>query len=240
MIRYFAWCVVAVWFGITVIHATPSEWDVVRKAIEHSGNKTGITLLHRVLQEDPANGVILYDIGTLYLNDNQLGEAVWYLERARQVAPHHRLVHRNLVAAKAGVVGDVSHTQVWDGIVDGLRWVSIEEMTTIWLVMTVMLGLLSLGWTGGKLSRNHLIIGVVVWMMSTVPFAIRYWDGAQHRAVVVRYSALRIGPDITSTSVVKLAPGFVVTIEDTDHDWAKIALASGTIGWVQRHDVRSL
>ena len=197
------------------------------------------TQVHQ-LETHPDHPIILYNIGTLYLQDNRLGEAVWFLERARHRSPRDPDIRKNLDAARHQVNRGGDYPSIGQDLMETLRLFSVGEVLVAWLLVTLILGITTMAWMYDKLGSRRLKLAVMIWVGMSIPTGLLVWDSVCPRAIVIRATMLRVSPSSQSPAIMPIAEGIQLNMGTSFNRWTKVTLNSGTIGWVKIDDIRSL
>lgn len=216
------------------------EWDMVQNAMSQNQRKTAEFLLKKAVNAGPVNADLAYNLGTVYLMQDNLGEAVWYLETAKVLRPRDRAIRQNLAAAHQRVRMEPM-TLVWDAVLEWGRWISIGEAAWICLSVAAVFSVALLLSVVGRFRRNWVIVIGSICVLVAVPMGIRIWDGLTPRAVVVadRFQ-LKVSAHSDAITISDVPGGTVCRITEFSVGWLQIQLPDGAIGWGSRDDIRLL
>lgn len=186
---------------------------------------------------------IHYNLGSSYLQLDQLGKAILHLERAFIQTPKEEDVIHNLALAKSKLKDDISEIPQFFL----LRWwrqLALMASATFWAILGLVL--LFLGacnlilWMKGKTREQRkrgFLIGLPVFLLGLLPVLL-----ALHRVNIEEASpfailqpeevTLKAAPDKDSAAIFDLHEGTKVEILDQIGEWYKVRLLNGDQGWL--------
>jgi tetratricopeptide (TPR) repeat protein len=183
---------------------------------------------------------LLFNLGTAYLKDEQLGRAIAALLAAERLAPRDAAIKRNLQMARIRA-GTAELSLTWWQRV--FRLLTLNEWTL--LAMIPAWALLGLGvvWHLHPPSRDRLRRWITLsgWVtgITVALLAIAAMDQLDNRRAVIagKQVVARFGPVAESQEAFALADGTETTIEDSTAGWFKVRDGSGRLGWVRVNEV---
>ncbi len=191
---------------------------------------------------------VLFNLGTSYLAQGKLGEAVLYLERARLAGGRAEDVEANLAVARAKQIDQVVGAQAADPFLRRVT-LAVPESVITWL----FLGAWVLGFAG--LCARRLIVGssrslatalAVAGLALAVPTgavlaAHVYVDQTLEEAVVVAGTLpARELPKPSAKISFEVHAGLKVRLLESSGRFVKIRLPNGLEGWAEREGVADI
>jgi len=192
------------------------------------------------------NWQVYYNLGNAYYKTGQYGRAILSYERAMRLNPENEDLLFNLELANLTVVDKVvtpphflldkmipvlKSLQLWN--VGTLGWYVIS----IYFVMTILiiLKIFVRNSTGYSFLNVALTTVVIVLVMVSSLFFIRLHDETSSRYAIVLEKKVDVmgAPDELGTELFSLHEGVKIKVEAFNHQWAKIRLADGKVGWLK-------
>lgn len=212
----------------------------------------------KVYKNIEENGFISEDLfanmGNAFLNDNQIGPAILYYEKALLLNPGNKQAKQNLTLAKEQIINPVTHipdfflVTAWRNMVSqfGVQiWLGIH----LFLLMLVLI-LAAIYWThfSPELSarlRSHwssiaIMIGLVVLSVICLLASLHRKDqlyGVNYGVVMEEGIPLQDGPDERSNEVTVLSEGLKARILDQIDNWYMVQLDDKDEGWVEKDKI---
>lgn len=234
---------------LLLITATPRLAAQPAEAQRHfeTGNKCyaeaqydeALAAYQRVLNAGRASGALYYNMGNTYFRMGELGQAIRYYEKARQLIPENPELAHNLDIARQKADGTGSTSTRSSGGVTLLAALDVE-MT---FILGLLLYLLGLGagfyriWISD--SRAWLragawsaaIAGLLIVALALGASLARTMD---RRAVVITDQAiLYAAPDPGAPRDTTVGEGLMLKLQRRRPAWSEVRLPNGTTGWLR-------
>ena len=186
--------------------------------------------LNRTSESDRDRWQWHYNMGTIYLQLNQLGYAIGHLQQAYQLQPRHSDISHNLsIAASHQKDGELQYDRKRNAGVYLLSRLShYEWVLLIGGLVTVVHAMI---WLRFRRLRYGFTIGLC---LGIVAYAI-YLLGVYHQpAVVVTQPKVGVksGPSDILEPLFFIHDGLVAIQMDQLDGWRKLKFSNGIIGWV--------
>jgi Tetratricopeptide repeat len=188
---------------------------------------------------------VLFNLGTAYLAKGDLGHAVLYLERARKLSRSDD-IEGNLTAARARQIDQVVGAGSGEPFIERLAnstdeaWFGWGLVGALWLALAMWL------WARRPGSGAVPVIGVLGALLLAVlagaGFGVHVYVAKTVRDGVVLTDTLKVkeAPADNAKSGFEVHSGLKVRITDESGKFAKVRLANGLDGWVEKEAVAEL
>lgn len=216
------------------------RFEATTEAYGHGQYTRAVDGYRAILDAGYTSGALFYNLGNAYVRLGQVGQAIRYYEKARQLRPRDPRIGHNLEQARrqAGVYPERLGQGPPRGLADLVRgW----SPWTLFLVGGVLFAAGVIGavvWTSSDrwgIPRHLLGWGPVVAGLVLVMGAmgISYIQSLDRRAVVVATEAsLRARPEAEAAPDTTLPEGALLEVRTRQGQWQEVRLADETTGWV--------
>jgi tetratricopeptide (TPR) repeat protein len=189
-----------------------------------------------------ASGALYYNMGNAYYRLDEIGHAIRYYERARQLMPEDRALLHNLDIARARTTDQFSQIpdpfwrSWWRQLVAavGARGLFVAGLLLYVLAATLFGYRL---WTGRRSPwhRRFLAFSLVTAVLLVgLAFAASVYEVAHRRAVVLADRiVLRQAPTPQASTELDLHEGAVVEVLGAQQSWLEVRLPNGATGWIE-------
>jgi len=205
-------------------------------------------LYESILADGYVSPELYYNLGNAYYRSGQLARAILFFERARRLTPHDEDLQHNLLLANMMITDRIEPAprlffwEYWDGVKGAFSITQITWLT--YLAYVSVLACLTLMVLGRRyaLRRAGLVSAAVVgvvWLFLIVVFVakVRELNATDEAIVMAQIATVKNSPDEKSTDAFVLHSGVKVWITDKVSEWAKIRLADGKVGWIERSTI---
>lgn len=204
-----------------------------------------------ILEQGQESVSVYYNLGNAYYKLSNIGNSIYYYEKALQLDPNDEDVQNNLGFAKNATVDAI------DVIPEGIVTKTINNFTNIvnfdtwaWISVLGMLSFITLFiayYNTVLTSRKRLLfIGSIVVLgisLAGITFAFKQYNYIQNHKfgiIFAQESKVKSEPNLRSEEVFQLHEGTKVQITDAVNEWKKIKLTDGKIGWIPSSDLKEL
>lgn len=202
----------------------------------------------RLVDEGYVSSELFFNLGNAYFKTNNIANAIINYERAKLLSPDDEDILFNLKLANLRIVDKIEPVPElfilkWlKNIINGRTADQWATWAVVFLWVTFSFGCLFLFFNQAILKRIGFFIGVIFLLLTiiSVIFGIRKnrIDTIHPYAIVfVQNSYIKSAPDFQSTDLFILHEGVKVQIVETTHEWNKIKLADGKVGWIKSGDL---
>jgi hypothetical protein len=196
-------------------------------------------------EPDPTRAAVLHtNAGTSAARADKLGEAVWQLRRARQLAPRDAIAATNLDRVRALLgEGESEAVRFTESLLALPLALTRDESSTLAAGLAgLALLLLAIMRVAGRGRRGLWLAGGLVVLALTWQGAARLaWEREEARAIVIGdVVSGHTEPDERSEVLFRLSAGTTVVAEEQRREWRLVESAAGARGWVPANEVRPL
>ncbi len=210
-----------------------------------------IALYKSILNQEQESVGVYYNLGNAYYKLSNIGESIYYYEKALTLSPNDEDVKNNLVFAKNASIDQIDvlpegvFSRTFKAIInafsfDGWAWLSIFSIVLMVVLFVLYYRAVT---TGQKRTFFTIMLGSLGIALLSVFFAFSQYDYVKNNqfAIVMSEAAtIKSEPNLRSDAVFELHEGTKVKITETLNNWKKIKLADGKIGWIPSSDVKEL
>ncbi len=195
------------------------------------------------------DATLYFNLGSSYLESGDVGRAILYYLRARELSPRDMDIRDNLELARGMTVDGVAAER--GSLVEGVsyfghRWATPDELgigaILLWVASGTAIGALIV-WRAFPLRRTLRAATVLATAAATLLFllvASMTYASPYDSTGVVTAAAVEVvsGPGPQYTGEFALHSGAQVRVADNRHGWVEIELPGGELqGWVPSHAI---
>lgn len=206
------------------------------------------------LQIEPQGKIsmaVYYNLGNAYYRLNKIAPAIYYYEKALQLAPDNKDITVNLAFAKRMTLDNIETLPV--NFIDKLTKNTIEKLNyNSWgysaVLLSFLFSILFLMYhfsSHSSAKRLFFITGTLsfVFMILSVFFAFQtyYKTSNIHEAIVfAQQSSIKNAPLSSGETVFELHEGTKVRVLKSVDNWKKIKTVDGQTGWIIGSEIKEL
>ena len=191
---------------------------------------------------------LYYNLGNAYFRDNQIAKAIVNYERALLLNPGDSDIRHNLRFTKTLIEDKIDST---DNFFIN-RWINgIQNLYSAnsWAVIGIALFLLLIIAVGVYMVSTRLVLRKVsfysglalislVIIINIFAFKQKHKISTRSTGIVMSASvSIYTSPDAHSQELFRLHEGAKVNIKREEGRWIEIAIANGSVGWLQKKNV---
>jgi tetratricopeptide (TPR) repeat protein len=210
-----------------------------------------ITTYHQIEQKDMISVDLYYNLANAYYKTNQVAPAIFYYEKALQLAPNNKDVITNLGFAKQMTIDNIE--KLPSTILQKISLNFIEKLTyNSWSYVAVILAFLFAFFflayhfsdTSTK-KRLYFFAGNVslILIIFSVIFAFHTFKVTSNKKeaiVFAQQTDIKNAPVFSSETIFKLHEGTKVSVLERVDNWKKIKIADGQTGWIIASELKEL
>ncbi|KAA1247596.1 tetratricopeptide repeat protein [Aquimarina sp. RZ0] len=204
-----------------------------------------------IIDQGQESAELYYNLANAHYKLSNVGQSIYYYEKALELAPNDADIKNNLDFAKNTTIDAID--VIPEGVVsrtitnftnmfsfDGWAWVSI--------VCVILFVLLFIAYYTARISIRKRLFFIGSWMSLIITlfgifFAFKQYgfiQNNQYAIIFAQETTVKSEPNLRSEEVFQLHEGTKVKITETVNDWKKIKLSDGKIGWVPTTDLKEL
>jgi len=206
--------------------------------------KEAVQVYETILDTGYFSESVYYNLGTVYVRDNNVAPAILYLRKSLKMNPNNPDIQQNLKIARSMVQTEIIPipeffiTRYWSQF---SRLLSSTAWAVIGLLSAFSLLVCFYFWLIGEVierKKKAFYIGIVALFIFLLSI-IAGWTALSHenstsQAVVNQAESLRVGADERSEEIMTLSPGVEVEILDEIGDYYKVKLFDQETGWIMK------
>lgn len=220
-------------------------FDKANNAYQSENFVEAIKLYENILKDGQISGKLYYNLGNAYYKNDEIGKAILYYEKAKQLMPDNESLLFNLKLANVKVKDRIQMPP--DSFVMKLHKTFINIFSLpIWAVIfssflltaSILFFLQTLiTKMKGKFVQNTIVILIFVAIFTIYPIYSKYSiEELNQKGVLINsYGEVYAAPDGESTKLFNIHEGTLFNILDSDGNWLKIELIDGKQGWLPRN-----
>lgn len=233
--------------GISQVDKAEGLYSEANKLIAEGNIDEGISKYREIEEMGLSSTGLYFNLGTSYLNVDNISYAVLYLEKAHKSDPSNNDIKHNLEIARSRIDSDL--VEVPDFIL--LRiWRGISSTFTpfLWFIFQIIFGVAFVfgiyTWklrdsSRVKLKGFALALGSLILLLFSISagFTADKMVNESDSAILMKAVALKSGADDRSDTLASLSQGVKLKINDKIGDWYKVQLINKEEGWIKVSDV---
>ncbi|MDZ7725817.1 MAG: tetratricopeptide repeat protein [candidate division KSB1 bacterium] len=209
-----------------------------------------IEVYESIVANDYESAELYYNLGNAYYKLRDMGHAILYYERARELAPGDADISHNLKLAELRVVDKVQSPpsflqRTWQTVRDALALDYVAALTLFLRMVTSVVIILRLLMSRAGVQKWLRFVFspvLILFVLSLCFFVLRLNYDASHDQAVVMSDRVEIksSPTPDAQTVFALHEGVKVTITDQADQYYRIQLKDGKIGWLIQNAVEKI
>ena len=202
-----------------------------------------IEKFHQVEKQALESADLFYNLANAYYKTNQVAPAIYYYEKALQLAPNSKDIAVNLDFAKQMTIDNIEPLptsilqKISKTVIQKLDYNSWAYLTIFLLFLFAFLFLIYRFSNSSTKKRLYFMIGTLslVFTLISLVFAFHTYkvSNAKKEAIIfVQQTQIKNAPMLSSESIFELHEGTKVTVLEHVDNWKKIKIADGQTGWI--------
>ncbi len=202
------------------------------------------------------NPYLFYNLGNSYFRMGDLGRAILFYERAKNLAPRDASIAYNLNLARSRIVDKVEpskHNILAQLFMSIYLLFNVNEWTVVSLTLYLVFMALGLATVilRGEPKREEpdaktrplrrllkriaaAVLALVLFSAINTVIKVRSYSGCDYGIIVAAAVKARSGPKDEFAEVFELHSGTKVRVRSSKDDWFQISLESGLSGWLPK------
>ena len=206
---------------------------------------------NKILDNGEHSSALYFNLGNAHYKMNNIGESIYYYEKALQLSPNDSDIKNNLAFAQNATVDDIEPLpetifSKWyrhlSGVVTYNGWAVLSVSFSIGFVFLFLVYYISVGENRKRLFFTSSVVALGILILSFI-FAFMMFDQAKndHPAIIFsEKTEVRSEPNLSSEVTFSLHEGTKVNIIARDSDWVRITIQDGKDGWIPNSDLKEL
>jgi len=210
-----------------------------------------IEKFHKVEKQAVTSADLYYNLANAYYKINKVAPAIYYYEKALQLAPNDKDIAVNLNFAQQMTIDNIEELPTSIGqkisrnIIQKLHYNSWAFLAVFLSILFAFLFLIYHFSDNTTKKRLYFITGTLsfILMLVSVLFAFNTYKITSHKKeaiVFAQQTQIKNAPMLSSESVFELHEGTKVTVLETVDNWTKIRIANGQVGWIIDSELKVL
>jgi tetratricopeptide (TPR) repeat protein len=237
-------CTIVYCLAPTVSAQSATElYKTANQQYKSSQFESAAATYEKILMEGYRTPEVYYNLGNCYFKLHRTGKAILNFERAHRLAPEDEDINHNLKLAQLKTIDKVQPVPQL-GIITSWNNLLASQSSKGW-------GLLALGfvWVALLLFAIYLLMtrkGLVLYLgtlflilsIASVSLAFKQSmaeENSEAAILMVENVNVKSAPDANGTDLFTIHEGIKLEICDQVGGWAKVRLADGKIGWVEKN-----
>lgn len=213
--------------------------------------KDAIEKFKKIENQGVYSADLYYNIANAYYKTNQVAPAIYYYEKAKQVAPNNKDIQVNLEFAKRMTLDNIEPLPktIFQKISKTvLQKINYNNWAYIAVFFAFLFALLFLRYhfsEGSAKKRMYFISSIlsILFMLLGAVFASHTHKVVENKKEAIIFSeqtTIKKAPILSSETVFELHEGTKVKILKTVDNWKKIKIADGQTGWIVSYELKEL
>jgi tetratricopeptide (TPR) repeat protein len=194
---------------------------------------------------------IYFNLANAHYKLNQIGQSIYYYEKALQLDSQNDDVLTNLVFAnnmridKIEVIPSTGFFKIFSSIVNMLSFDTWAICAVIFMILFVLTFVAYSQSKFTKRKRYFFMISMFAFFLSILSVAFAYQQekstiNEKYAIVFAKESLVKSEPKLNSNEAFELHEGTKVKVLEIFEGWTKIKLTNGSVGWIISDDIKKL
>ncbi len=194
---------------------------------------------------------LFYNLANAYYKTNQVAPAIYYYEKATQLAPNNKDIAVNLGFAKRMTIDNIEAlpTTIFQKLSRNfIQQLSYNSWAYVAVFLAFLFALLFLLYhfsDGSIKKRTYFMGGTLSLILAGLSLLFAYHNykvtaNKKEAIVFVQQTQIKNAPMLSSENVFELHEGTKVNVLESVDNWKKIKIADGQTGWIIGSELREL
>ena len=216
-------------------------WQKANGAYQQKQYDTAVFYYQKILQQEPANADVHYNIANAFYKNNQVSEAVLHYERALFFDPQLTKAKDNLLLAQKRIPNFIKHNKE----IFFVRWwqnATTGNTATPWAITGLLLFisfLAMLWWNRLKASMKIPLQALIIAPILVIGALLFSYEASLNatqskRAVIMdATSSMTTAPNVFKNSIL-IPQATTVIVGEEKSNWVNVTLPDNRSGWVKK------
>jgi len=205
----------------------------------------------KIIQQGYQDPSLFYNLGNAYFKAGQLGRAILFYQRAKQLLPRDSDIKKNLAYAESLTIDKIEVEKpvfiftFWEKITSFL---TINELTILitgiyfFLILSSFLTIIKKRGPFRKIMIQLIIPFSTLFILTGGILFQRIYQIkiAQYGVVISKVIEVKSGPEENLATLFSLHEGTTFVIQQKRGDWMQIILKTGWSGWLPTEDIQKI
>jgi tetratricopeptide (TPR) repeat protein len=228
-----------------------TQYEQANSLYANGNFEEAIKVYNQILETKGNSADAHYNLANAYYKTNKIADAILHYEKALKLDPSNEDAKHNLQFANAKTVDKIEATPQL-AINSGWKNLVLSKSVDGWATLTLTLTFLSVLFLIVYLFMSQLLIkklsfflGIVLIIVSAFTFILaasanNYITNSKEAIIYAASVNTHSEPNKSSTKLFTLHQGTKVQLLSESENWVKIKLPNGSIGWLQKTEVREI
>lgn len=210
-----------------------------------------IEKFHQVEKQQLQSADLYYNLANAYYRTNQVAPAIYYYEKALQLAPNNSDIQKNIGFAKRMTIDNIEPlpTTIFQKLSRNfIQKLHYNSWAYVAVFLAFLFAVLFLVYHFSDTSirkRLYFITGIIslLLMIISVVFAFHTFKVAGNKKEAIIFSqqtSIKSAPILSSDNVFELHEGTKVIVLEGIDNWKKIKIVDGQVGWIVSSELKEL
>lgn len=235
--------------AISTLASTPAELlDEANVLAKQENYGDAIKLYEQIVDAEHSSEDLYYNLGTAYIHQSRVGEAILYLRKAIKLDPQHKAAFQNLKIARSMVSTEIIAipeffvTRYWSrfsNIISSTAWAGLGLLLLIGMVYGFYQWLIGIDTSKRKKAFYIAVACALLFIISfSAGYTQRNYEINDNHAVIMTDTHLLSGADDRSEELYPLSAGVELKLLDKIGDFYKVKLVDQETGWINQDKLR--
>ena len=205
----------------------------------------------KIVENEEHSSALYFNLGNAHYKLNNVGESIYYFEKALQLSPNDRDIKNNLAFAQNATVDDIEPLpetifSTWYSSLSGILtyngWAWLAVLFSMSFVAIFLMYYISNSEKKKRVlfATSSILIGLLI--ISFVMAIMMFNDAKNNHPAIIFSEKIEIKsePNLGSEGSFTLHEGTKVQIIARDSEWVRILIDNGKDGWIPYSDLKEL
>lgn len=237
--------------GITAFAQNETLFEKGKESYKSGNFQEAVIAWKKILDNGEHSGAVYFNLANANYKLNNIGESIYYYEKALQLSPNDRDIKNNLAFAENARVDAIEPLpktifSKWYSTISGVftfnGWAFVSIVFALAFAGLFLGYYFSLSEKRKRLLFSSSLLSILIVIVAFTMAFLTYTDFKNHKPAIVFAEEIEIKsePNLGSSSAFLLHEGTKVQIISKEGDWARIMLVDGKDGWMPLSSLKQL
>jgi tetratricopeptide (TPR) repeat protein len=231
----------------------PSQNDIekVNQLVKNKNFSEAIESYHQWIALGFKSKWIFYNLGLLYEKMGNIGNAMYYLKKAKKIDPGDVLINNRIISLQEKIKDKfmipIENKRFIDVFLKPWNYWRLKQVGLILIVCFWMISLYFLYFKVFSVKRNFMFykpiffiqVGFILFLLIQSIRIIEYSDKSE-AIILGDVVEIHEGADSLSPKIQTVHAGLPVLFVDKIGDWIKVRLYNGRVGWLKKGQLSAI